>query len=377
MSTTVTSDGLFRMPTLGADMTEGRVAEWLVTPGSEVERGDLVAVIETDKSDIEIEVFEPCVVEEFLVELGQLVPVGTPIARIRPVSAAAPDHPSTIPPSARRVTPRARRLARERAIDLDSLPLGATITGDDVLRLSAGPTDRRERDTAPAARTADPHRGAESMRLAIASLMERSWTSIPHYHLTGPIDVTGAEERLAATNLSRPPAERLLLGALLNVAIARAAAEVPDCNGWWRSGTFVAAGSVDLGMVVSLRKGGIVVPTIAGADRLSPDDVMARMRDLVERSRRGRLRGSDLGEASITVTSLGDVGAESVAGVIHPPQVALIGLGSVRDEAVVHDGEICARRIVHATVAGDHRAHDGRRGAHLLERVRHHLEDLP
>jgi pyruvate dehydrogenase E2 component (dihydrolipoamide acetyltransferase) len=275
------------------------------------------------------------------------------------------------------VTPRARRLAHERGIDLDSLPLDGTITGDDVLGLATKPADRHEPVAAPPARVVDAHRDGESMRIAIASLMERSWTSIPHYHVAASIDVTDVEDRLTATNLEHPPSERLLLGALLNAAIARAAGDVPDCNGWWRSGTFVPAESVDLGIVVSLRSGGIVVPTIVAADRLSPEEMMARMRELVERARRGRLRGSDLGDASITVTSLGDVGAESVAGVIHPPQVTLVGLGSVREEAVVAGGEICARRIIHATVAGDHRAHDGLRGARLLERVRHHLEDLP
>jgi len=412
-TTTAIPDNLFRMPTLGADMTEGRVVEWLVEPGSEVQRGDLVAVVETDKSDIEIEVFEPCVVEEFLVELGELVDVGTPIARIRPLDArrsgpavtvdrpaeplappeppdrrAPPDRPAATarpaPPAAerpsapparssgarRRVTPRARRLAAERGIDLAGLAVTGVVTGAHVLRLGGPDVPEPAAPPAPSSR-------AESRRAAIADLMARSWATIPHYHVTAVVDVSNLENRLARRNEALSPGQRMLLTAPMHAAIARAAADVPVCNGWWRDDGYVAAAQVDLGIVVALRGGGIIVPTVEDAASLSAEEMMERLRDLVERARRGRLRGSDLRPASLTVTSLGERGALSVSGVIHPPQVALVGVGSVQDRAMVIDGYVRPRRTVHVTVAGDHRAHDGLAAARLLGALEHHLEELP
>jgi pyruvate dehydrogenase E2 component (dihydrolipoamide acetyltransferase) len=422
VSTTTLSDGLFRMPVLGADMTEGRVAEWLVEPGQAVERGQLVAVIETDKSDIEVEVFEPCVFEEFLVHLGDAVPVGEPIARVRPLdgtesATGSTPEPATEPPhelstpaageaptpvaavtqkerppvaastsraaplrprsDGRRVTPRARRLAAERGVDVGELPSDRVVTGDDVLAAAAkAPT------TTPAPNGRRPERqrstadDTESMRRVIAASMARSWATIPHYHVTGSLDVTDVIGRLERYNADRPLPERVVLGAVLDLAVARAAAETPALNGWFGDG-FERAATVDLGVVVSLRSGGIVVPTIAEADQLSLDELMGRLTDLVERVRRGRLRGSDVGRASLTVTSMGDRGADEVHGIIHPPQVALVGLGRPHDEALVNDGEIGVRRIVRMTVAGDHRVSDGLEAARLIDRTAKHLEALP
>jgi len=408
-------DQVYRMPSLGADMTEGRVIEWLVEPGDHLERGDLVAVVETDKSDIEVEVFHPCVVEEFLVELGELVGVGEPVARItmadgaaasshpverrQPVvSAAASGEVSRPAPSAAttartstttttavrgraRVSPRARRLAGEHGISLDRFPDGRVVTGDDVLRAvrEAGPDEDRAADE-PSPATSEARvevDRASAMRRTIARRMERAWAEIPHYHVTDTLDVTDVLQRIQVHNAELGPAERLLLPAVLNVALADAAHEVGELNGWWRDDRFVASSGVDLGIVVSLRRGGIVVPTIAGAERLDSGQMMEAMRELVDRARRGRLRVADAAEASITVSNLGEAGAASVLGVIHPPQVALIGLGGVRVEPLVVDDRVEARRVVHVSVAGDHRAHDGATASRFIQHLTRRLESLP
>lgn len=207
------------------------------------------------------------------------------------------------------------------------------------------------------------------MRRHIADLMTRSWREIPHYHLTQRLDLATAMERLAATNEQRALADRIVPGALLLCAAARAAAKVPQCNGWWHQGRFEAAETVDLGLVLSLRTGGIIVPTIPGADELSPLEMMRRMTELVQQARAGRLRSSHLGEASITVTSLGDRGADSVIGVIHPPQVALVGFGAVRDDLWPSGDTVAVRPTVHASLAGDHRATDGLIGSRFLAQM--------
>ncbi len=386
MTTIERHTDVFRMPALGADMTEGRVVEWYVEEGSRAEPGRPVAVIDTDKSDIEIEVFEPCVFDEFLVRIGQTVPVGEPIARITldgPPSAPRPHLDETTAaanverePSApphrhestthRRLTPRARRLARERGLDLRSLPGEGTVTGDTIEQLAA------DQDVPPLRgdRTA-------TVRRAVARLMERSWAEIPHYHVTSAIDLTEPIERLERYNGAHDVDGRIVPAAMLYAAVARATRDTPQLNGWWRDGAFVPSESVDLGIILSLRTGGIVVPTIRAADTLDTTEMMSVVRDLVERARRGRLRERDMQPASISTTFMGDLGAQGVLGVIHPPQVALVGLGAPRLRPAVVDGAVTPRLLVEASIAGDHRAHDGLVASRLLRHFTRHLEELP
>ncbi len=444
MTTSTTT--AFAMPSLGADMDEGRIVEWLVAPGDHVDRGQIVVVVETDKSDIEVEVFEPATVEELLVGVGELVPVGTPIARMTPdhgpaapvqesVAKAVPvaavaervatsaqrrtegevghvtspvlrhlaeelhvdashlrgsgpggrvlraDVELAARPRGRRITPRARRLMAERDLTPEHFADRSLVTGVDVLAASTTEEPPVEPSTAePSTLRRSESQGTrqQSMRRHIAELMSRSWREIPHYHLAQRLDLSIALDRLGAANEQRPLAERIVPGALLLCAAARAAAEVPQCNGWWRGGHFEQSDTVDLGLVLSLRSGGIIVPTIQRADELSPTEMMQRMTELVQRARQGRLRSSDLGEASLTVTSLGERGADEVFGVIHPPQVALVGFGAVRDE-VWPAGDrtgIVVRPTVAATLAGDHRATDGVVGSRLMARMQTLLDGV-
>ena len=425
MSTATRESTVFRMPSLGADMTEGRITEWLIAPGDRVERGQIVVIVETDKSDIEVEVFEPATVVELLVGEGEMVDVGTPIARFSDAAAdltgtptppdeAAARSPGSEPqraaetaptpahvtspvirhlaeqlhvdptrirgsgPGGRvhrddvrtaaaaalrpRITPRARRLLSERGIDPADVADQGYVSGDHVLAMTIVPTP------APAARAAAPTR-ADTMRRHIADLMSRSWAEIPHFHVSRRLDLGPVSDRLVAHNEQLALAERVVPGALLLCATARAAAKVGSCNGWWRHGGFEPAPDVALGVVLSLRTGGIIVPTIESADRLTPGDMMTRLTELVQRARQGRLRSSDLAEATITVTNLGDLGADHVSGVIHPPQVAIVGFGAIRDEVLPIDGAPTVRPVVHASLAGDHRAIDGLTASRYLAQL--------
>ncbi len=445
MSTDMRSTTTFSMPSLGADMTEGRITEWLVQPGDRLERGQIVLVVETDKSDIEVEVFEAGTVVEILAAEGEIVPVGAPIARFESgvgrahspsiattTSVSRPDTPpggrvgpelehATLPEQPResgqaprhqqvtspvirhladelhvdarrlrgtgpggrvrrddveaaarpigrrRITPRARRLLAARGLDPSVLGDHTLVTGDDVTSLSTSSPPA----PTPLATAGPPRRidRTESMRRHIADLMSRSWDEIPHYHVSKRLDLGPVTERLRAVNETRPVGDRIVTGALLLSAAARAAHAVPACNGWWRDGTFEGAPNVDLGVVLSLRSGGIIVPTIERADELTAGELMVRLDELVVRARQGRLRASDLAEASITVTNLGDRGADTVGGVIHPPQVAIVGFGAVRDEVWPVDGVPTVRPTVHASLAGDHRAIDGMTGSRFLTRL--------
>ncbi|MFJ8200878.1 2-oxo acid dehydrogenase subunit E2 [Streptomyces sp. NPDC096152] len=284
-----------------------------------------------------------------------------------------------------RATPYARRLARDLGVDLAGLhgtgDAGAVRAADVHQAVAArrGPapgraaraaTERRparEPLAAPPEERADKR--AETMRRAIGDLMSRSKREIPHYYLSTTVDMAAAEEWLRRRNRGRPPSDRLVSAALLLKAAALAAHDVPRLNGFWRDGGFVPGAGVHLGVAVSLRDGGLLAPVIHDADTLPPADLMTTLRDLVQRARLGRLRGSEMSGATLTVTSLGDQGVEAVFGVIHPPQVALVGFGTVVERPWATGGLLGVRPVVTATLSADHRATDGAAGARYLTAV--------
>ena len=213
------------------------------------------------------------------------------------------------------------------------------------------------------------------MREAIAQLMARSKREIPHYYLQTDIDLSAATAWVARHNAGRPLSERVLVSALLLAATARAAAEFPDLNGFWVDGGFRSGPGVHLGVAVSLREGGLVAPAIHDADRMSVAELMAALRDLVKRARSGGLRGSEMADPTITVTNLGDNGADLVHGVIYAPQVALVGFGAVRQRPWAVDGMLAVRPVVTATLAADHRQSDGHTGGLFLSHIANLLQE--
>ncbi|HEU5169908.1 MAG TPA: dihydrolipoamide acetyltransferase family protein [Gemmatimonadales bacterium] len=368
----------FRMPSLGADMAAGRLVQWLKAPGDRLARGDVVAEVDTDKGVIAVEVFTEGVLAKILVEPDEKVPVGTPLALIER-GEGAPAEPVVPPPPAGapavrervRVSPLARRLAAELGVDLATVPgtgPGGAITREDVEAAA------RARPARPAPTEPAEERHAR-MRQAIAAAMARSKREIPHYYLSTRIDLGRAMEWLAGRNRDRPPAERLLAGALQLKAVALALREFPDLNAWWVDGRAVAQPGIHPGVAVSLRGGGLVVPAVHDADRLGLDALMRAMHDLVARARAGALRSSELSDGTITVTSLGERGVDAVFGIIYPPQVAIVGFGRVVERPAVVDGAVVARPVVTATLSGDHRASDGHRGGLFLARVEQLLQE--
>jgi len=367
----------FRMPSLGADMEAGTLVEWRVRPGDAVRRGDIVAVVDTDKAVIEVEIWEDGVVDELLVSAGQKVPVGTPLARLRPAGEPAPPPvaPTPIPveaaPATRRVhaTPLARRIAQSLGVDVAAVEgtgPGGAVTRADVERV-ASPPRAAVAPAAPASQPADLR--AARARQAMAAAMARSKREIPHYYLTTRIDLSRALGWLATENARRAVADRLLPAVLLLRAVALAAREVPEMNGFFVDGALRPAACVHLGVGISLRQGGLVAPALRDADTKDVTVLMRELSDLVARTRTGVLRSSELGDATLSVTNLGDQGAESVHGVIYPPQVALVGFGRIAEQPWAHEGVLGVRPVVVATLAADHRASDGHRGSRFLAAV--------
>jgi pyruvate dehydrogenase E2 component (dihydrolipoamide acetyltransferase) len=380
----------FCMPSLGADMERGTLVQWFVKPGDRVKRGDIVAEVETQKGVIDVEIFEDGEISELVVPEGAEVPVGAVLAYLNgaaktpapsevttapemsePVKAAQPTRLDETPRrrAGLRVSPVARRLAEELGVDLTTItgsgPGGAIGLGD--VRRAA----RADEEPSPPSQTAGQ---AAAMREAIAAAMSRSKREIPHYYLGADIDMKAALDWLEAENRTRSVADRLLYAALLVKAVALAVRDVPEMNGFWTDGRFQGSETVHAGVAISLRDGGLVAPAIHNADTRSVTEVMAAMSDLVMRTRSGKLRSSELTDATITVTSLGEQGVDTVYGVIYPPQVALVGFGDIVERPVAIDDMIVVRPVIRATLSADHRASVGHRGGIFLRRVRDLLQ---
>jgi pyruvate dehydrogenase E2 component (dihydrolipoamide acetyltransferase) len=205
-----------------------------------------------------------------------------------------------------------------------------------------------------------------ALRAAVARMMARSKREIPHYYLAQTIDLQPAADWLAARNARVPPDRRLLMGALIARATALAAADAPEMNGTHEGDRFTPAGTVNLGVIVALRGGGLIAPAILDAQTLDLPGIMEAMRDLVARARTGRLRNSEMTAGTLTLTSMGEGACEAVTGVIYPPQVAIVGAGAPVMRPWVLDGAVVPRLTLTLTLAADHRVSDGRRGARFL-----------
>lgn len=376
----------FVMPTLGADMTVGTLLAWMKKPGDEVNRGDIIAEVDTDKGVIEVEVFTDGIIEKLLVDPGAEVPVGTVLAIIREQGEAAPaEPPSPIkePPKPGLISapvssqprlhasPAAKKLATELGVDISQI-------------VGTGPNGRIQREDVERAAAAVPSASVrkdreierhERMRRTIAAAMARSKREIPHYYLSTTIDLSHAMSWLTAENLKRPVADRLLYGVLLIKSVALALHEVPELNSLWKDDKASRCSEINVGIAISLRGGGLVAPALLKTDQQSLDDLMKSFRDLVKRARAGSLRSSELSEPTITITSLGERGAESVFGVIYPPQVAIIGFGRPIEYPRTEEGKVVLRPAINATLSADHRVTDGHNGSLFLSAIDRLLQE--
>lgn len=400
----------FKLPSLGADMDEGKLLEWHVKPGDKVKKGQVVAVVDTSKAAVDVEIWQDGTVFELLVEPGTRLPVGSVMATLLEDGESAPARkPVTLqgarkgeahrkappevaakavgvqraaelaPPGRPRVSPAARKRADELGRDIARIAgsgPGGVVTLADVERAVVVPTAAAAAAT-PAAAAA---RQAE-MRRTIAAAMSRSKREIPHYYLFETIPLARASEWLAGVNADRPITERILMAALLLKAVAITLKGFPALNGFYRNERFEPADAVHAGVAISLRGGGLVAPALHDVDSKTLPVLMHELSDLVRRTRAGSLRSSEMSDPTITVTNLGEQGVEAVMGVIYPPQVALVGFGRVASRPVVDEvsGELRVLPAVTASLAADHRVSDGHRGALFLGALREllqHPEDL-
>ena len=385
------------MPSLGADMETATVVKWLVQVGDTVKRDDVVAEVETDKGVFEVDVREGGVVAALLVPEGTKVKVGAPILRFGEAAAPTPTVPAPeapvapiAPPGSRvQASPAARRLAEEYQLDLATIagsgPHGVITLADVQQAVGAKPPAPLAPPPAPppaAPPPAAPPPPAPpaatppevGMRAAIAAAVSRSKREIPHYYLALDVDLRAVMTWLQTANTGRAVTTRLLPAALLVKAVARALETHPEFNGYFLDGHAAPSAAIHVGIVTALRGGGLLAPAIPDTNHLTIDALNSALLDVVKRARTGGLRASELTDATISVTSLGDRGVDTVYGVIYPPQLAIIGIGTVRERPWAEQGMLDVRPVVTITLAADHRVSDGHRGALLLSTMRDLLQ---
>ena len=427
----------FVMPALGADMSAGTLLEWLKQPGDHVERGEIIAIVHTDKADIEVEVYASGVIQELVVEPGTEVPTGTVLALIgeegeapaarptpaevaaAPLGPAAAPAPAELPPAAVPLpvpvlvgaggdghrllaSPSAKHLAAELGVDLATVEgsgPGGRIQRKDVERAKAAappapppapaptapppaaaappeaPPPAVAPAPAPAAAAAPTEDAQAAMRRAIAAAMSRSKREIPHVYLGQTIDLSRAVAWLADENTRRSVPDRLLLGTLLIKAVALALRDFPELNARWEGEQVVRSERIHVGTAIFLRGGGLVAPAIHDTDQRSLDELMHSFRDLVARARSFSLRAREMSDPTITVTSIGERGVEVIYPIIVPPQVAIVGFGKVVDRPWVSSGQLLVCPVVTATVSVDHRVADGHVGSAFLAAIDQRLQE--
>lgn len=380
----------FRMPSLGADMEAGTLQEWLKKPGDNVKRGDIIALVETQKGLIEIEVFDEGKIDSLLLKEGDKVPVGAIMALIN-APAVVEEKKTEVKPEVKielpkaelqpieekivvphpfnriKASPLAKAIAAEYKIDLagvEGTGENGAITKEDI-----------EKVIAQKSSTLKPTHSAstETIRMAVAAAMSKSNRDIPHYYLELKVDMAKSIAWLTESNKQLAVKERLLPVVLLIKALAKSLVEVKELNAIWDNGV-ILKNEINIGFVVSLRNGGVMIPAIKNADKKSLSEIMNSLNDLIPRARNLKLKSSELSESTITITNLGERSADKVFGVIYPPQVAILGFGSIVEQPWAESGMLAVRPVITITLAGDHRATDGHTGSRLLVAIKNYLQ---
>jgi pyruvate dehydrogenase E2 component (dihydrolipoamide acetyltransferase) len=421
------------MPRLSDTMEEGTLAAWLKQPGDQVQRGDVLAEIETDKATMELEAFEEGVLQQILVKEGETVPIGQPIAIVgaggasAPAAAPAQPAPGAAPPSPAeqaakiettpevetsaaaaeaaaasaaapaaagepvKASPMARAIARDQGIDLSTVTgsgPGGRVVKADVEALAAGDGGRAAPAAAPAApavkapAAAQPAAGADveeipltSMRKTVARRLVESMQSAPHFYLTIQVDVEALLGLRAELNQRlADEGVKLSVNDLLIKACAVTLRAHPDINVSWAGDKILRHRRVHVGIAVAV-DGGLIVPVVRDTDQKSVSQISKDAKALIERARIGKLRPEDYTGGTFTISNLGMFGIDQFTAVINPPEAAILAVGTTSEEPIVRDGQLATRQRMKLTLSIDHRALDGATGAQFLAALKATLEE--
>lgn len=378
------------MPRLSDTMEEGVIIAWHKNVGDRVERGEVIAEIETDKAIMELEAYDEGVLERRLAAEGDRVPIGIPIAVIgdgsgastEPAPAPAPAAPATAAPApaARpKASPLARKIAAEHGVDLATVngsgPGGRIIRKD----VQSGLETVRPAETsvAPTPVEADfDEVPLTTLQRVAAKRLTESKQNAPHFYLTAAVDATALLAFRESVNDTLRAADGPKVS--VNDFIVRAAASAlrsnPGVNVSFGGDTLRRHHNVHIGIAVAV-EAGLVVPVVCDADRKSVSQIAAEAKEKAERARIGKLRADEMSGGTFTISNLGMYGIEQFAAVINPPEAAILAVGAATEELRLINGEVAARRIMRLTLSADHRAIDGATGAAFLRDLTALLEN--
>lgn len=392
------------MPRMGSSMEQGKILRWLKKEGDRVEKGDMIAEIETEKVTIQIEAFASGFLRKIVAPEGETVPVGgliaviagaeepiPPIEQLREGAAAAPTpgpareaEPAraapapTAPAAPERVvaSPVARRLAEEHGVDLTQIRgtgPGGRIVKQDVEQFVA----QKRAPAAPRAPERVTDRVEEvplsRIRQAIARQMTTSKQTVPHFYLTMEVDVTEAQRLRRQLNELAAGESKVSVNDLVVAAAARALKKMPEVNASYAGDKIQRKHFVNVGIAVDTPEG-LIVPVVHDADQKSLREISRDAKRLAKGARERRLAAEDIEGATFTVTNLGMFGVEHFSGIINPPEGAILAVGAVETKPVVVDGNVTVADRMKLTLSGDHRVIDGAIGARFLQEVKALLE---
>lgn len=398
-----------KMPKLGFDMAEGLLVRWVKAEGDSVEKGEVLAEIETDKATVEVEAEIGGIVHKHLVGENTSVPVGSPIAVIgaagekvdpaalvgkaasEPVQVAEPaagasKSATTAEPGTDgdgrlldgvRASPVARRLAADGGIDLRSLdgsgPQGRIVKRDVEAALTAGPELSRRAGPGAPVMTETVRSPVSKLRGTIGRRMTASKQQVPHFYITADLDA-GPLIALRKDLNSRLPEESMFsVNDFLVKAAGLALREFPNLNASLEGDQIVRHGEINVGVAVALEEGLITV-VAKNVDRIPLRQLSTELRELVGRARVGRVRPSDIDGSTFTVSNLGMYQVDHFIAIINPPEAAILAVGSVREEPVVREGQIVPGTRLQVTLSADHRITDGAEAARWLQVFRSYIE---
>jgi pyruvate dehydrogenase E2 component (dihydrolipoamide acetyltransferase) len=415
------------MPKLGFDMAEGTLVRWVATEGDEINKGDVLAEIETDKATVEVESSATGMILKQLVDEGAIVPVSTPIAVVgeegekvsdqllvtseqsaetateapaiqaqpepAPVKAEEPAPKAATTPEGRiKASPLARRVAEEENVDISRIqgtgPGGRIVRRDVEKAVEEGlpepaPLPERPAEKAPAiaplpAFTAEPREDETvqltKLRQAIGRRMAESKTSVPHFYVTHEYKMEALMDMRAQINGMLPEGEKLSVNDFIVKAVALALREFPNLNAALDGNKVTRFGAINIGNAVAV-EGGLLTVVCKHADQKPLRQISIEVKNMAARVREGKVKAEDIEGSTFSVSNMGMYDVEHFIAIINPPEAGILAVGSAMEVPVVEDGEIKPGWRMKATISIDHRVSDGAEGARFLQALAKYLEE--
>jgi len=369
------------MPKLSDTMEEGTILRWLKHTGDRIEKGDVVAEVETDKADMELEASTSGTLTEIRVQEGDSVAVGAVLAVVGEEDGSAPATGARADGEARRAgTERgATSTAERRPVPPPTRaakPAPPPAHRESTLASPAAPphTKWTPHPSAPLATQPREREALSKVRLAVAKQMTASKRDVPHFYVTAEIDMSEVTRLRASLTAADSVPERITFTHFIIRAVALTLPRHPRLNASWSDGAIEYHTDINIGIAVAVDDG-LIAPVLRGCNHLSLRAVAAATNNLVEKAQSGRFSGDGLTGATFTISNLGMLDVDAFSAVITPPQAAILAVGAIKDRPVVRNGELAVGKTMRVTLSLDHRVLNGVEAGRFLEDLKRTLEN--